>query len=199
MQIYKIIRSCIIQVRIIYCFLRETTRIIPLTSDIRHQPSAISPHPSAIVHATDLSSGISNPLVLPSVNLCECKKFFELLYPLRLQLPSIQRFTIRLQPVEHIMLFYSMLRRIPMLTFNELFDLIVPSQPTCILIHLTSYILLLTYTEQQSPSSPQSAKELQDEQHGGSDNPDNTHAPRHRRSVAASVPSPPDWMPLAPA
>ena len=46
MQIYKIIRSCIIQVRIIYCFLRETTRIIPLTSDI-------IPHPSAIVHATD--------------------------------------------------------------------------------------------------------------------------------------------------
>jgi hypothetical protein len=38
------------------------------------------------------------------------------------------------------MLFYSMLRRIPMLTFNELFDLIVPSQPTCLLIHLTSAI-----------------------------------------------------------
>lgn len=127
MQIYKIIRSCIIQVRIIYCFLRETTRIIPLTSAIR-------PHPSSLLPQT------SNPLVLPSVNLCECKKFFELLYPLRLQLPSIQRFTIRLQPVEHIMLFYSMLRRIPMLTFNELLHFIIPIQPTCLLIHLTSAI-----------------------------------------------------------
>jgi len=144
MQIYKIIRSCIIQVRIIYCFLRETTRIIPLTSDIRHQPSDIIHHPSAIVHATDLSSGISNPLVLPSVNLCECKKFFELLYPLRLQLPSIQRFTIRLQPVEHIMLFYSMLRWVAFIRFNELLHFIIPIQPTCILIHLTSYILHLT-------------------------------------------------------
>ena len=34
MQIYKIIRTCIIQLRIIYCFLRETTRII-------HQPSPL--------------------------------------------------------------------------------------------------------------------------------------------------------------
>ena len=98
MQIYKIIRSCIIQVRIIYCFLRETTRIIPLTSAIIHQTSAFSPQTSDIIPQP------SNPLVLPSVNLCECKKFFELLYPLRLQLPSIQRLTIRLQPVEHIML-----------------------------------------------------------------------------------------------
>jgi len=190
MQIYKIIRSCIIQVRIIYCFLRETTRIIPLTSDIRHQPSDIILHPSAIVHATD--PGISNPLVLPSVNLCACKKFFELLYPLRLQLPCIQRFTIRLQPVEHIMLFYSMLRWVAFIRFNELLHFIIPIQPTCILIHLTSYILLLTYTEQQSPSSPQSAKGQRDEQRGGSDNPDNTHAPKHRTSVAASNPSPPD-------
>ena len=141
MQIYKIIRSCIIQVRIIYCFLRETTRIITLTSDIRHQPSDIRHHPSAIVHATD--PGISNPLVLPSVNLCECKKFFELLYPLRLQLPSIQRFTIRLQPVEHIMLFYSMLRWVAFIRFNELLHFIIPIQPTCILIHLTSYFLLI--------------------------------------------------------
>ena len=150
MQIYKIIRSCIIQVRIIYCFLRETTRIIPLTSAIRPQPSALRhhssdliPHPSDIILQTSYISHqtsalipqTSNPLVLPSVNLCECKKFFELLYPLRLQLPSIQRFTIRLQPVEHIMLFYSMLRRIPMLTFNELLHFIKPIQPTCLLIY----------------------------------------------------------------
>ena len=53
------------------------------------------------------------------------------------------------------------------------------------------------YTEQQSPSSPQSAKVLQDEQHDGSGNPSNTHAPRHRRSTAASTPSPQDWTPLA--
>ena len=46
MQIYKIIRTCIIQLRIIYCFLRETTRIIHLTSSIRHPPSYIILLPS---------------------------------------------------------------------------------------------------------------------------------------------------------
>ena len=102
-------------------------------SALSHQKSSISPQPS----------DISNPLVLPSVNLCECKKFFELLYPLRLQFPSIQRFTIRLQPIEHIMLLYPMLRRISMILLYEGFHLIISCQPTSLLIHLTSYFLLI--------------------------------------------------------
>ena len=48
------------------------------------------------------------------------------------------------------------------------------------------------HTSSLSPPSPQSAKELRDEQHGGSGNPDNRHAPRHRTLIAASNPSPPD-------
>ena len=66
-------------------------------------------------------------------------------------------------------------------------------------LFISANVIFTHHTSQQSPSSPQSAKVLQDEQHDGSGNPDNTHAPRHQRSTAASVPSPQDWMPLAPA
>ena len=48
------------------------------------------------------------------------------------------------------------------------------------------------HTSSLSPSSRQSAKGQRDEQRGGSGNPDNTHAPRHRTLIAASNPSPPD-------
>ena len=51
---------------------------------------------------------------------------------------------------------------------------------------------IIHHTSSLSPSSRQSARGQRDEQHGGSGNPDNRHAPRHRTLIAASNPSPPD-------
>ena len=52
-------------------------------------------------------------LIHPSILFNERQKPFEHLYSLRLQLSGIQKFPLMLNPVQHIMLFYPVFRRIP--------------------------------------------------------------------------------------
>ncbi len=52
-------------------------------------------------------------LIHPPILFNERQKPFEHLYSLRLQLSGIQKFPLMLNPVQHIMLFYPVFRRIP--------------------------------------------------------------------------------------
>ena len=55
-------------------------------------------------------------LIHPSILFNERQKPFEHLYPLRLHLPRIKNFPIRLHPIQQIMLLNPMTRRIPMIS-----------------------------------------------------------------------------------
>ena len=77
----------------------------------------------------------SGILILSFILLHQGQKLFKLLYPLKLYLPLIHRLPVRFEPVQHIMLLKPMLRRIPMILFNEGFNFIISCQPTCLLIH----------------------------------------------------------------
>ena len=83
--------------------------------------------------ASDIFRISVNPWILDSVASAR-------LHPLRPHLPRIQRLSIRLQPVQHIMLLNPMPRRITMVGLNELNHFIISNQPSRLLIH-TSYIL----------------------------------------------------------
>ena len=80
-------------------------------------------------------------LIFTFVHLSQFKQLFELTKPWFLQGISIHKFSVSLEPVEHIMLFYSMLRWISMILLYEGFHLIISCQPTRLLIHLTSSFL----------------------------------------------------------
>ena len=67
-------------------------------------------------------------------------QFPKTLYSFHLQPPRIHQLPLLLHPVQHIMLLYPMLRRIPVIRLNETLHLIIPYQPTSFLIH-TSYII----------------------------------------------------------
>ena len=75
----------------------------------------------------------------PSILFNERQKPFEHLYSLRLQLSGIQKFPLMLNPVQHIMLFYPVFRRIPVV-------LIVDGNPKHI------YILPRNTNHSASPS-----------------------------------------------
>ena len=62
-------------------------------------------------------------------------KLFERLYPIEVKFPCIVKLTLLLHPIQHIMLFYPMLRRIAMIGFNKINHLLVSCKPTCLLIH----------------------------------------------------------------
>ena len=94
-------------------------------------PSSFSLHPSPL---GETERGLLI-LILSPILFRHFQKLSKLLYPLCFHLPSIQYFPIRLQPIQHISILCHILRRIPMLTFNELLHFIIPIQPTCLLIY----------------------------------------------------------------
>ena len=116
--------------------------IIPQPSDFihLHHPSSLIPQPSSIFH---LPSSISHLLILilPPIPFRHFQKFSKLLHPLWFHLSSIQGFTIRLEPVEHIMLLYPMLRGISMICLNVALHLIIPRHPLIALGHNYSFII----------------------------------------------------------
>ena len=69
------------------------------------------------------------------------------------QFPRIHYLPIRLQPVQHIMFLNPVPRRIPLILLDEPLHLIIPHQPTCFLIHLTSSLLHLTSIANVPPAS----------------------------------------------
>ena len=75
-------------------------------------------------------------LVLPPILFRRFKKFPELLFPLRLHLPGIKQLPVSLQPINVAMIFHPILRRIPMVLFQELHHLTVSCCPTFILCHI---------------------------------------------------------------
>ena len=74
-------------------------------------------------------------LVFPSILFHHFLKFSKLLQPLHSHLPSIQKLSIRLQPIEHIMLLGSVFRRIMMISFNKSLHFIEPTLPSFVLRH----------------------------------------------------------------
>ena len=66
-----------------------------------------------------LSKNLLLILVLSLILFRHFQKFSKLLNSLSLHLPSIQRFTIGLQPIKHIMLLYPMLGWIPVVLLQE--------------------------------------------------------------------------------
>lgn len=88
-------------------------------------------------------------LILPLILFRHFQKFSKLLHPLWLHFPSIQGFSIGLQPVEHIMLLNSMLRWIPMIGFYEISHLFISFHPSFVLCH-TDVIFLLEIHDQAS-------------------------------------------------
>ena len=78
-------------------------------------------------------------LVLPPIQFHHFQKFSKLLHPLSLHLTCIQGFTIRLQPIQMVMLLNMVLRRIPPIRFNKANHLIIPRLPTFILFHIPRY------------------------------------------------------------
>ena len=124
--------------------------IFHLPSSIFHHPSSIIPHPSAIFHLpssifhhtssiSHLPSAIfhqpSLPLVLPPILFRHFQKFSKLLHSLRLQLPSIHSLSIRLHPIQHIMLLNPMLRWIPMILLQKPHHLLESRLPPFFLCH----------------------------------------------------------------
>ena len=93
------------------------------TSAISLQQSSLLLFPSSPLGETE--RGALLPLILPPIQFRHGKKLFKLLHSLSLHLPSIQRFTIGLQPIKHIMLLNPMLRRIPMVLLQEPHHLII--------------------------------------------------------------------------
>jgi len=76
-------------------------------------------------------------LILPSILFRHFQKFSKLLHPLWFHLPSIQGFTIRLQPIQMVMLLNPMPWRIPLIRFNKRHHLIVTYQPAFFLCHMS--------------------------------------------------------------
>ena len=86
---------------------------------------------------------ISQPLfilVLPPILFRHFQKFSKLLHPLRFQLPCIHPLPIRLNPVQHIVLFNPMFRRITFVGLNEVLHFFISFLPTFFLSH-TIYLL----------------------------------------------------------
>lgn len=77
----------------------------------------------------------SFPLILPPILLHHLHQPLKSLHPLQLQPPCIKRLSIRLKPVQHIMLLYPMLRRIPMIALNKSHHLLIPFLPSFFLCH----------------------------------------------------------------
>ena len=86
-------------------------------------------------------------LILSPILFRHFQKFSKLLYPLQLHLPSIHRFTIRLEPVEHIMFLNSILRRIPLIGLYETNHLLILHYPLLVLCHciLSAFTLPCIY------------------------------------------------------
>ena len=166
-------RSCIIRMRIILdtkapaCQFKTRKIPTPFRSTesmwrflyIRHQTSAFSHQqssfllfPSSPLGETERGS-LLLILILPPILFRHFQKFSKLLYPLRFHLPSIQCFTIRFQPIQVVMFFQAMFRRITMISLNKGFYLIISCQPTSLLIHLPSYISHLTSSAHHSPEA----------------------------------------------
>ena len=80
-------------------------------------------------------NGKLNVLVNVFIFFNQRKQFFELTKPWLLQGISIHKFSVCLQPVEHIMLFYSMLTRVPMIGFYECNHFLISGLPLLILRH----------------------------------------------------------------
>ena len=106
------------------------------TSGLFHQPSAIF----LLLPLGETERGLLI-LILPPILLHHGKKLFKLLHPLRLHLPRIQGFTIRLHPIQHISILCHILRRIPMVGLNKLNHLLVSLKPPCLLIHISALLL----------------------------------------------------------
>ena len=68
-------------------------------------------------------------LIHPPVLFCQRQQFLKLPQPRLRQLPRIHLFPVRLEPVEHIMLFQPVFRRIPLIGLNELLHLIISNSP----------------------------------------------------------------------
>ena len=83
-------------------------------------------------------------LIFPLILFHQFQKFSKLLYPFQLHLLSIQRFTIHLKPIKHIMLINPMLRRIPFVGLNKSNHLIEPTLPSFVLPHLSppAYLII---------------------------------------------------------
>ena len=74
-------------------------------------------------------SSLNHCRVVTKVDNCQ------LLHPLSLHLSCIHHLPVRLHPVEHIMFFYSVLRRIPVIALNKSHHLLIPHHPSLILCH----------------------------------------------------------------
>ena len=75
-------------------------------------------------------------LIFPPILFRHFQKFSKLLYPISFHLSSIQCFTIRFQPIQVVMLFNLVLRRIPMIDLNKLNHLFTSFLPTFFLLHI---------------------------------------------------------------
>lgn len=85
-------------------------------------------------------------LIHPSILFNECQEPFEHLYPLLLQLSSIQKFPLMLNPVQHIMFLNSVLRRISAILLQKPHHFIVSHHPSFFLPHSNKTVSLFFST-----------------------------------------------------
>ena len=84
-------------------------------------------------------------LILSPILFRHFQKFSKLLHPLYLHLSSIHRFTIRLQPIELVMLLYSMSRWIPFVGLNKCHHFNIFHHPSFVLCHNIPFLIRLSY------------------------------------------------------
>ena len=79
--------------------------------------------------------------------LHQSKKFFKRLHPLWFHLSCIKSFSIGLQPIQHIVLLYPVLRWIPMIDLNKTNHLFILNLPSFLLRHALFDYLTIANTQ----------------------------------------------------